>query len=148
MLLNVQCKGQRTDNNSDGKSKELKSFSWKITQDNQIYCFKPYVNIIDTASEILTIDVMEVKNENLIPVYVNVFFRTSDSSISIGNFTLYPPDKPSVFKFRISEVIGDLNKNVNFTEIREVCFIYFIESELNAVKESFIELNIAVRKEN
>lgn len=147
LLLNVQCKGQRNEKQHDSSINEIKSLSWKITSENRIFCFKPDVKFMETQSEILIIDVTEVKNEMLYPVYINVFFRTGDADFSIGNFTLYPADKPSVFKFRTSDVIKNIESENEIPEIKELCFIYILESELKKGKADFIELNITVRKE-
>jgi len=63
--------------------------------------------------KILVIQISELQNPDLEPLTFMVSIELPQETIELGTFSLFPPNEPGIFRFRISEHISVIEKWVN-----------------------------------
>ena len=63
--------------------------------------------------ELLVVGIESIENPNLEVLSFSVHLETPSDTVELGRFSLYPPDTPGVFNFRINEHIEKLQNTHN-----------------------------------
>ncbi len=59
-------------------------------------------------AEVLKVTVVEVDNPHLRPITIALALATASRQYEVARFTLYPPDQPGTFRFRLDETARKL----------------------------------------
>lgn len=110
-LMSLQCNGQRRPSDYENIRNTGQVINWKINKDIKEYCFNADSGMMKEMPDILTIKIEEVLNPGLIPVNLSLSFKSADKKYEIGNITFFPPDKPGIFRFRITQILKELKKD-------------------------------------
>src|SRR6266404_3404386 len=65
-------------------------------------------DVLRKIPDVVTVDVKWIENPALAPVMLGVYFESAVIRWDVGVFTLYPPDHPGVFKFRITDIVKNM----------------------------------------
>jgi len=84
-------------------------------------------------SNVINIQIKEVDNPAKVPVTLNVKLSNGDKNWSVGNFTLYPSDKPGEFRLRINNV-EEIRKKVHAS--KEKTFRVEIDLDTKPIKQN------------
>jgi hypothetical protein len=64
--------------------------------------------VLKNSPDSIAIEVTGIENPALAPVTLGVYFESKARRWDIGAFTLYPPDHPGIFKFRITSIVASM----------------------------------------
>lgn len=145
IFFSIQCKGQRRDIETENKWNSGLNFNWIINKEKLNYCISTGSDMMNEIPEVLAVDIAGVKNGNLIPVYIKIYFKLKGIEYDVGNFTLYPADKPSSFRFRIPDKLSETLKDNKEKGSAELCFFYISENETVLKDSDSVEMNISVK---
>jgi len=94
---------------SSATEKNQKTYEINNNQPKLLFPF-PADSILKKPAT-LAVQIKEVNNPALLPVHCTIGFSNAAQQWQAGNFTLYPPDRPGTFIFRIDKVVAAMLKN-------------------------------------
>jgi hypothetical protein len=66
--------------------------------------------VLKKSPDSVAVEVTSVENPALAPVTLAAYFESGVRRWDIGAFTLYPPDHPGIFKFRITAIVEKMQR--------------------------------------